>query len=804
MTAAPGTSLIPGTDYTSGSSLDAADTWLGVDGNTGGFEIGSGGNRLELALTNQNTPFFILKNASGGTVYSVQKFGLATPSSTELVTSMFIYFDGTQEASDHFYINFGETMQASSGAVTTYTFQTLPFDLGTSGGSGASKSQAVLDQLVAGFSTGAGLGIELQNNAGDLNGNESVSISQVTDINALVYTAGGSSSASWFSGVAGLNATLSNFNNSAGVAAPFINGASVTFDDKTANGGHNGGVFTINLSTAAGVYPTYTNISGGTAYTFTGIGSINGIGALNLLGTSTLTLTNATNTYSGATNIGSGTLIAGALNVLSPNSPVFISGGTLDASGFNQSIASLNISSGTLKLGAGVVLTVAGSASFSGALNLVGTPASLPEILMTYQSATGTFASNNLPAGDILSYTPTALEVIVGGPSGPATLTWVNATGNGVWDIATSANFNTAGGTLATYSDTSNPTLSAGDSVIFNDNNGGAANYNVSIVATVHPTSVTVTTSNAYIFNGAANGSGGIAGPGTLTLSGSGSLTLNESNSYTGGTNVSGGTLFLGKATAFPAGTPLLIGTGAKVVAENLGTAYASTVSSLNISGGTIDLNNNDLVVQKSNNATVGGNLSAVTTLLTTGYNGGAWNGTSGILSSAAATNSSHLTTLGVIVNDSKGVAGGGSPLYGASGTIATTFGGATPALDDVLVKYTYYGDTNLDGKVDGSDYSAIDATFLSEGFVNGLPTTPVSGWQNGDFNYDGVVNGSDYTLIDNAFNTQSAALTSEIATATDQIAGSGATSAVPEPATLGLLGIGVLGLLGRRNPRRL
>ena len=60
-------------------------------------------------------------------------------------------------------------------------------------------------------------------------------------------------------------------------------------------------------------------------------------------------------------------------------------------------------------------------------------------------------------------------------------------------------------------------------------------------------------------------------------------------------------------------------------------------------------------------------------------------------------------------------------------------------------MKYTYYGDANLDGKVDASDYSLID-----NGYLNHL-----TGWYNGDFNYDGVINGSDYTLIDNAFNMQ-------------------------------------------------
>jgi autotransporter-associated beta strand protein len=556
--------------------------------------------------------------------------------------------------------------------------------------------------------------------------------------------------------VAGINGVLSNFNTSAGVAGPFVNGASVTFDDKVANGGHNGGVFSLNLSTAAGVYPSSVNISGGTAYTFSGIGGIHGIGGLNLLGTSSLTLANASNTYGGLTNISSGTLIAGATNVLSPNSPVLITGGTLDASGFNNSIPSLNISSGTLKLGASTVLTDIGTATFAGALNLVGTPAALPDILMTYTSETGAFATNNLPVGEGLSYSGGNLEVVAV-VTGPSNLIWANTTGNGLWDT-TSANWNNSSATVA-YSDTSNPSLSAGDNVSFTDSNGGGSSYNVSITATVHPTSVTVTTNNAYTFNG----SGGIAGPGGLTLSGSGSLTLNETNTYTGATNVTSGTLILGTVGALPSGTALIIGSGASVIANNLSTGL--TVSSLS-NLGKLDLSNNSLTITTASLATISSELAA-------GYNGGAWNGSGAvpeIVSSAAANDTTHLTALGVMQN----------------GT-------------GVLVKYTYYGDADLNGHVDGSDYSIIDNSALQEAGTG----MPISGWANGDFNYDGVVDGSDYTLIDNAYNTQGAELAAaEVASTTAQIAGLGATSAVPEPATLGLLGIGVLGILGRRNRR--
>jgi hypothetical protein len=138
---------------------------------------------------------------------------------------------------------------------------------------------------------------------------------------------------------------------------------------------------------------------------------------------------------------------------------------------------------------------------------------------------------------------------------------------------------------------------------------------------------------------------------------------------------------------------------------------------------------------------------------------------------------------VGVIQNSVDGTPTGAA-LYG-SGTSLGLFDGISPASADVLVKYTYYGDTNLDGKVDGSDYAKIDYAYAHPA---------LTGWANGDFNYDGVVDGSDYALIDNAFNSQGAVLTASIAA---QVSG---TSAVPEPASLGLLAVTIGGLLGRRR----
>jgi autotransporter-associated beta strand protein len=278
-----------------------------------------------------------------------------------------------------------------------------------------------------------------------------------------------------------------------------------------------------------------------------------------------------------------------------------------------------------------------------------------------------------------------------------------------------------------------------------------------------------------------ATGGGGT----TALLVTSGSLTLTNTNSYAGATTVRGGTLTLGAAGALPAGTNLNIGSGATVVASNLGTANAVSVGTLSVAG-QFDLTNNGLVVHS-------GTLASVTALLKSGYNAGKWNGSTGIISSVAAIDSTHLTTLGVISNDN----GSGTPLYGSGGSIYATFNSASPVDGDVLVKYTYYGDANLDGAVDGSDYTLIDAGFGSHGSL--------TGWYNGDFNYDGKIDGSDYTLIDNAFNTQGASLGSNPATliASTVVPVAGESSPVPEPASLGILTFSAIGSLGRRRRGR-
>ncbi len=235
----------------------------------------------------------------------------------------------------------------------------------------------------------------------------------------------------------------------------------------------------------------------------------------------------------------------------------------------------------------------------------------------------------------------------------------------------------------------------------------------------------------------------------------------------------------------------LTITTGGKVILDSASPTAGPlansdrsvlTLSSLTNTGGIIDLGANDMIVHN-------GNAASILNQISQGYNGGNWTGAGGITSSAAAATTN--TALGYEQNEA---GGGGGVFYSSFDGVA----GLTTS--DVLVKYTYFGDANLDGVVDGDDYTLID-----NGFNNSL-----TGWHNGDFNYDGVVNGDDYTLIDNAFNTQGPSLAAapgfgELSRAAEMVAGNtsqiaGSSNAVPEPTALAMLGLAAGALLVRRR----
>ena len=196
-------------------------------------------------------------------------------------------------------------------------------------------------------------------------------------------------------------------------------------------------------------------------------------------------------------------------------------------------------------------------------------------------------------------------------------------------------------------------------------------------------------------------------------------------------------------------------------------------VSQLNVaSAGTFDLNDNNLILDVSA-ANAQSELDRLETLVRQGRNGGSWTG-NGITSTAARDQAQHATGLALIRNSDDG---GATPIF-------TSFEGQAVDANDLIAKYTYNGDANLDGIINADDYFRIDQGFLTQ------PANP--SYRQGDFNYDGRVNADDYFLIDYAFLAQGQPLAGGVLQAV----------AVPEPGLASIGALAVMGLLGRRRAR--
>jgi fibronectin-binding autotransporter adhesin len=339
--------------------------------------------------------------------------------------------------------------------------------------------------------------------------------------------------------------------------------------------------------------------------------------------------------------------------------------------------------------------------------------------------------------------------------NGPTSLIWTNASVNGMWDLA-SSNWNTGFSTTV---------FQTADVVTLNDNNGGGGNYNITLNMVVTPGSVTVNNSAG---NYTIGGTGGISGPGSLAKLGSSKLTLNTVNTYTGGTTVSAGMLIVGVNGALPDASVAINGAGTLQLGAGTGLAQMTSLSITG--GGVLDVNNNHFILTYGSNDPI----STIAAYIKSGYNGGLWNG-AGINSTAAAIN--HGYGLGFA--------------DGADNVVASLPSG------QIEVKYTLYGDANLDGVVNGTDFGILAAHF----------GTQVSGWDRGDFNYDGVVNGSDFGELAANFGQQADGAdvqlpASDFAALDAFAAANGLMADVPEPASNGVVVAVVFSAISRRHRR--
>ena len=152
---------------------------------------------------------------------------------------------------------------------------------------------------------------------------------------------------------------------------------------------------------------------------------------------------------------------------------------------------------------------------------------------------------------------------------------------------------------------------------------------------------------------------------------------------------------------------------------------------------GKLNLGDNDMIWDYSADTPIGAwagtAYSGMTGLITAGRNGGTWTGNGLLTDQSSALGGNPLTTLGIAeASDALNLQGGQTALFDAQTVDSTA----------VLVKYTYAGDANLSGHIDGDDYFNIDINYHS--------STPSP--FHGDFDLNGRIDPDDYFLLDSNY----------------------------------------------------
>ena len=556
--------------------------------------------------------------------------------------------------------------------------------------------------------------------------------------------------------------------------------------------------------------------TGGIALTISGNGETNFNG--------TIAGTGSLNVSGGEVSLVGNTTFTGQLLVA--NSAQLTLEGTNSVSNVNLTgsstlVLSSNSSSADATLGTGANINVSGSSVFRLSFAYGSTPNTPSTAIGTINLSGGTFNNQvnfagyylnriivGTAGGSVQDYNGVNLNLVNSGAgvTVQANSTWSSE--NGAITNATSSSIpiNVSNGVTFTdgfFMNGSGYTLIGGGTLLAN---AGTSNGLSSAALTITSGTFRATdVSSNPSFSGPKLGEFGTGtftlDGGTFSYGGSTSTTNKQINLTTNGGTVtieSSGTTLTDTSGINASGNFTKGGPGNLIVPASL-----STTTNIILLGGTLGLQTstgvlalNALTLANGTTLDIGNNavdfrsetLSAVTATAKQGYANGTWTGT-GLTSSNASSDAKHLTAVGVIQNNQ-----GGAAMYNASHQFLNT----TPGTADVLAAFTYYGDTNLSGTIDGSDYSRIDVAFQADR-TNPLADT---GWFNGDFNYDSAVDGSDYTLMDNAFNMQTAMLNASVA-APSAVATSQVASAVPEPASIGLLGIVSLAALSRRRFRK-
>jgi autotransporter-associated beta strand protein len=291
---------------------------------------------------------------------------------------------------------------------------------------------------------------------------------------------------------------------------------------------------------------------------------------------------------------------------------------------------------------------------------------------------------------------------------------------------------------------------------------------------------------------------GGLIGTGTLVKTGAGTLSIEGPQTYgsPSALQVNGGAVVMKTDAGSATSAPMMVSVGAAGASATLNFNVSQHLAGLNLTGGgranllaghdkvllaralgieevagsptsRLDLADNAMIVDYDGPAA--SPLQDIKRWIASGCHGTAWDG-NGIVSSSAAAQA-NTYGLGYAQNDL---------LYNPF----STFAGQAVDPTTILVKYTYLGDVNLDGKVDDND-----VTIMVLNYDHGQVDTHT--WQQGDISgYDGRIDDNDITVLVLNYHRGIGAPLGE------------ATAVVPEPAGLSLLAAGLAALLFRRQRR--
>jgi hypothetical protein len=439
---------------------------------------------------------------------------------------------------------------------------------------------------------------------------------------------------------------------------------------------------------------------------------------------------------------------AGGTALTSGNGSLTVTGGTVEtAAGGNLLLcagtSNLTYQQGTLSLQGGLV-------QVSGALESNGTASTASVNFTGGELQAGTINPLNFTSSVSQSALPAALQqtsdALVQTNTSSASLLHAASQNLAITDGATGGGYVLLGGTAQVDS-----------------------GYTLSVNGLTSVNSGTI--QGAGTFSTSATNGFGING--TLTVAGPGIVNLNgpSLNQATSALVVTGGTVNVSVAS-LPPPTVAISGSGLVHLADNMtaGTPLATSnvnLTSLSITGdGTLDIGNNRIIVDYSSPAT--DPIASIAAWIKNGFYD--LTGPQIISSDITADDAASGLSYGIGYAD------------GADGAVAGLPSG------EIEIMFTLLGDANLDGTVNSEDFSPFSHNLGQSGQM----------WDDGDFNYDGTVNSEDFASFSHNLG-QTASLAASTAGILEGANGISLTN-VPEPASIGLLALGVVGVLTQRR----